>query len=165
MALSKELVIITEKQFYFSSCDSHAIVIHCKIIQSSHARASNMKEIGKGDIKFFIWFQINSSLYKKEMWLFPNFSPPGSPHFHKFPACIRLHDAFLFSCLSYLSYCPIVWHYCDKRNSDKLEWINESCLRFIFDEYHSSYDKLLNNINRPSLHNRTIHDVLLNSCT
>ena len=30
----------------------------------------------------------------------------------------------------------------------------------LFSEYHSSYDKLLNNINRPSLHNRRIHDML-----
>ena len=52
------------------------------------------------------------------------------------------------------------WHYCCKRNSDKLKWINESWLRFIFNEYHISYDKLLNNINRPSLHNRRIHDLL-----
>ena len=54
----------------------------------------------------------------------------------------------------------IIWHYCGKRNNDKLEWINESCLHFIFNEYHSSYDKLLNNINWPSLHKRRIHDML-----
>ena len=35
----------------------------------------------------------------------------------------RLYDAFFLSCLNY---CPIIWHYCGKRNSDKLEWINES---------------------------------------
>ena len=49
----------------------------------------------------------------------------------------RLYDAFLLSCLNY---CPIIWHYCGKRNSDKLEWINKSCLRFIFNEYHTSHD-------------------------
>ena len=80
-------------------------------------------------------------------------------HKHLISACAkkRLYDALLLSCLSY---CPIIWHYCGKRNSDKLEWINESYLRFIFNEYHSSYDKLLNNINPPSLHNRRIHDML-----
>ena len=80
-------------------------------------------------------------------------------HKHLISTCAkkRLYDAFLLSCLSY---CPINWHYCGKRNSDKLEWINESCFRLIFNEYHSSYDKLLNNINRPSLHNRRIHDML-----
>ena len=30
----------------------------------------------------------------------------------------------------------------------------------LFSEYHSSYDKLLNNINRPNLHNRRTHDML-----
>ena len=33
-------------------------------------------------------------------------------------------------------------------------------MRFIRNEYHSSYDKLLSNINRPSLYNRGIHDML-----
>ena len=80
-------------------------------------------------------------------------------HKHLISTCAKksLYDAFLLSCLSY---CPIIWHYCGKRNSDKLKWINESCLRFIFNEYHISYDKLLNNINRPSLHNRRIHDMV-----
>ena len=80
-------------------------------------------------------------------------------HKHLISTCAkkRLYDAFLLSCLSY---CPIIWDYCGKRNSDKLEWINESCFRLIFNEYHSSYDKLLNSINRPSLHNRRIHDML-----
>ena len=78
---------------------------------------------------------------------------------HLISTCAKKHlyDAFLLSCLSY---CPINWHYCGKRNSDKLEWINESYLRFIFNEYNSSYDKLLNNIYPPSLHNRRIHDML-----
>ena len=81
--------------------------------------------------------------------------------FHKrlISTCAKksLYDAFLLFCLSY---CPITWHYCGKQNSDKLEWINKSCLRFIFNEYHSSYDKLLININRPCLHNCRIHDML-----
>ena len=53
-------------------------------------------------------------------------------------------------------YNPTIWHYCGK-----LAWINQSCLHFIFNEYHSSYDKLLSSINNwPSLHNRRIHDML-----
>ena len=35
-----------------------------------------------------------------------------------------------------------------------------SCLHFILNDCHSSYDKLLDKINRPSLHNRKIHDML-----
>ena len=38
--------------------------------------------------------------------------------------------------------------------------MQNSCLHFIFNDCHSSYDKLLENINRPSLHNRRIHDML-----
>ena len=76
-------------------------------------------------------------------------------HKHLISTCAK--KRFL---LSSLSYCPSIWPYCGKRNSDKLKWINESCLRFIFNEYHISYDKFLNNINPPSLHNRRIHDML-----
>ena len=35
-----------------------------------------------------------------------------------------------------------------------------SCLHFILNDCHSSYDKLLDKINRPSLHNHKIHDML-----
>ena len=38
--------------------------------------------------------------------------------------------------------------------------MQNSCLYFIFNDCHSSYDKLLENINRPSLHNGRIHDML-----
>ena len=38
--------------------------------------------------------------------------------------------------------------------------MQNSCLRFIFHDCHSSYDKLLENINRPSLHNCRVHDML-----
>ena len=70
---------------------------------------------------------------------------------------LRVVKGALISCLNYS---PIIWHYCGKRNSDKLEWINESCLCFIFNDCHSSYDKLLDNINCPSLPNRRIRDML-----
>ena len=33
-------------------------------------------------------------------------------------------------------------------------------MHFILNDCHSSYDKLLDKINRPSLHNRKIHDML-----
>ena len=81
-------------------------------------------------------------------------------HKHLISTCAKKHlyDSFLLSCLNY---CPSIWHYCSKENSNKLEWINESCLRFIFSDCHSSYDKLLDNIdNWPRLHNHGIHDML-----
>ena len=34
------------------------------------------------------------------------------------------------------------WNHCGKKNADKLELINERCLRFVFKDFHNTYDKL-----------------------
>ena len=58
----------------------------------------------------------------------------------------RLYEAFI---LSHLNYCSIIWNHCDKKNADKLEKINERCLRFVFNDFYNTYDKLLDDINQP----------------
>ena len=60
----------------------------------------------------------------------------------------RLYEAFI---LSHLNYCSIIWNHCGKKNADKLEKINERCLRFVFSDFHSTYDELLDYINQPCL--------------
>ena len=62
--------------------------------------------------------------------------------------------------LSHLNYCSIIWNHCGKKNADKLEKINERCLRFVFNDFHSTYDELLDYINQPCLQDRRIHDML-----
>ena len=44
---------------------------------------------------------------------------------------------------SHFNYCPLVWHFCGKQNSDKLEKIQERALRIMYKNYESSYDELL----------------------
>ena len=39
-----------------------------------------------------------------------------------------LYKAYI---LPQLNYCSIVWHHCGKRNSDKLEKLNQRCLCFV----------------------------------
>ena len=70
----------------------------------------------------------------------------------------RLYEAFILSHL--LNYCSIVWNHCGKKNADKLEKINERCLRFVFNDFHSTYDELFDYINQPCLQDRIIHDML-----
>ena len=70
----------------------------------------------------------------------------------------RLYEAFILSHL--LNYCSIVWNHCGKKNADKLEKINERCLRFVFNDFHSTYDELFDYINQPCLQHRIIHDML-----
>ena len=53
--------------------------------------------------------------------------------------------------LSNCNYCPVTWHYCSEKNSLKMEKIQERALRFIYDDYNSSYENLLEKLKLPSL--------------
>ena len=44
--------------------------------------------------------------------------------------------------LSNLNFCPLAWHFCTDKNSEKLEKIQERALRFVYDDYSSSPLKL-----------------------
>ena len=63
--------------------------------------------------------------------------------------------------LSNLSFCPLTWHFCGKSNTDKIEKIQERALRFVYDDYCSSYDQLLSKANLPSLYIRRIRSMAL----
>ena len=45
--------------------------------------------------------------------------------------------------LSNFSFCPLVWHFCGKKETKKIEKINERALRIVFSDYVSLYDELL----------------------
>ena len=40
-------------------------------------------------------------------------------------------------------YCPLVWHFCGKTNTSKIEKLQEGALRFVFNDFISSYDNML----------------------
>ena len=42
--------------------------------------------------------------------------------------------------MSNFNYCPLVWHFCGETNTKKIEKIQERALRFIYNEYTSSYE-------------------------
>ena len=44
---------------------------------------------------------------------------------------------------SHFNYCPIVWHFCSRYNTVKLEKIQERGICFVFNDYSSSYEALL----------------------
>ena len=52
---------------------------------------------------------------------------------------------------SNFNYCPLVWHFCRLSNSNKMEKIQERCLRIAYKDYDSSYDRLLEMANTTSL--------------
>ena len=54
--------------------------------------------------------------------------------------------------MSNFNYCPLVWHFSSKKNLSKLERIQERALRFVYRDYKSSYEKLLDQAKLQSLH-------------
>ena len=52
---------------------------------------------------------------------------------------------------SKFNYCPLVWHFCGATNSNKIEKIQERCLRIIYKDYESSYNRLLGMANTTTL--------------
>ena len=69
-----------------------------------------------------------------------------------------LYRAFI---LPYFNYCNQIWHHCRKRNTAKIEKVNERALRYIFNDKSASYQDLLERIRLPSLETRRIQDMLL----
>ena len=63
-------------------------------------------------------------------------------------ACRIIHNSFVSS---NFNYCPLVWHFCGVTNGNKVEKIQERCLRIIYKDYESSYDRLLDRTNTTKL--------------
>jgi hypothetical protein len=53
--------------------------------------------------------------------------------------------------LSNFNFCPLACHFCNKSNTSKLEKIQARALRFIYEDYGSTYDELLEKAKVPSL--------------
>ncbi len=45
----------------------------------------------------------------------------------------------------------LVWHFCGQADTDKLEILQKRALRFVYADYESDYDELLNRANMPTL--------------
>ncbi len=54
--------------------------------------------------------------------------------------------------LSNFNYCPLVWHFCGIQNSRNMEKIQERTLRFVYEDYESTYDILLKKGNNDMLY-------------
>ena len=53
------------------------------------------------------------------------------------------------------------WHFCGARNTEIIEALNKRILRFILDDFESSYNNLLDKVNCVSLYNRRTHNMLI----
>ncbi len=54
--------------------------------------------------------------------------------------------------MSNFNYCPIIWHFCGKLSSKKIEKIQERALRFMLKDQISTYEQLLEKCNYAILH-------------
>ena len=63
--------------------------------------------------------------------------------------------------MSNLSYCPLTWHFCTEKNTNKIEKIQERAPRFIYDDYTNSYNFLLDQSKLPSLKIRRMRTMAL----
>ena len=63
--------------------------------------------------------------------------------------------------LSNFNFCPLAWHFCTEKNSKMLEKVQERALRFVYEDYNSSYEELLHIAKVPSLQIRRIRTMAL----
>ncbi len=54
--------------------------------------------------------------------------------------------------LSNFNFCPLIWHFCGIGNTRKLEKIQKRALRFVLQDFTSSYSELLQKANMPTLY-------------
>jgi hypothetical protein len=54
------------------------------------------------------------------------------------------------------NYCPLVWLFCSKKLKIKQESIQKRALRFLYNDYESSYEHLLSMANKPTLEVRKL---------
>ncbi len=67
-----------------------------------------------------------------------------------------IHNTFI---LANFNYCPLVWHFCDKSSTRKIEKTQERALRFLLNNKTSSFALLLEKSNFTTLHVRKINAI------
>ena len=79
------------------------------------------------------------------------------------PYLNRLNKLTIFHTfiLSNFNFCPLAWHFCTEKNSKKIEKVQERALRFVYEDYNSSYDNLLKKAKVPSLQIRRMRTMAL----
>ena len=79
------------------------------------------------------------------------------------PFLSRLNKLTIFYTfiLSNFNDCPLAWHFCSENNSRKLDKIQERALRFVYEDFDSSYEERLNKAKIPTLYVRRLRTMAL----
>lgn len=79
-------------------------------------------------------------------------------HMLDIPSKLLIYKSFI---LANFNYCPAVWHVCGTSNTKKLEKIQYRALKFVYRDYHSSYETLLAKSNLPTLEVARLRNIAL----
>ena len=60
---------------------------------------------------------------------------------------------------SQFNYCPLIWHFCSNESTKKMEKIQERALRLLLNDKSSSYEELLVNGKKTTLHSMRIRNI------
>jgi hypothetical protein len=71
-------------------------------------------------------------------------------------AKLLLYNGFI---RPYMQYCGTVWHHCSKRNSNKLEKLNERVLRVVYSDYNHNYASILKQGHLQTLYTYRQHNI------
>ena len=63
--------------------------------------------------------------------------------------------------LSNFNFCPLSWHFCSEGNTKKIEKVQERALRFVYDDFVSTYEELLEKAKIPTLKIRRLRTMAL----
>ena len=74
-------------------------------------------------------------------------------------SCKTKLQLYLTAILPHLTYCQTVWHFCKQSERRKLERLQESALRAIYNCRTDTYEDLLRRANLPSLYNRRLQEI------
>ena len=69
----------------------------------------------------------------------------------------------LLSCfiISHFSYCPLIWMFCSKKSTKKINAVHERFLRIILNDYESPYPLLLEEAHQITFHQRCINSLMI----
>ena len=73
-------------------------------------------------------------------------------NFINFKQAVCLYNCYV---QSYLSYCPLIWMFCNKTSYDMIDNVQKRALRALYNEYDASLDELLERDGTDRIH--TIH--------
>lgn len=71
---------------------------------------------------------------------------------------LTIYYSFMFYYVNF-SYCPLTWHFCSEQNTAKIEKIQEHAFCFIYNDYTSSYNSLLEQSKLPSIKTRRMRTI------